>query len=300
MCNTTEEKVLRKEIGVGNEVLYQLCQDHHILKTNNERYTDGLAAQMWLIGRSYAASPERRGYGVLKGTKVEYLVSGNGLDDYFEKLANELVKELHSGFLEFLTDLEKSNYKSNYKYKLDSSKDDITTLKNNITAVIRFNRLLKEIRFKIDEDDLKAYIENHKNEYQNKTETEILNQFKNNSKNMISFCSKFLHFHFPNTVFIFDSITKSHFKGYGNPYQFNFDDDKSKIKMYKSKKNEDEIIDGVVSLCKELTSQEKEYATHCIREYFLAKEINKEYKEGIWEGKYIPRVIDTYMLIANS
>ena len=297
MCNTTEEKVLRKEIGVGNEVLYQLCQDHHILKTNNERYTDGLAAQMWLIGRSYAASPERRGYGVLKGTKVEYSVSGNGLDDYFDKLAN--------GFVGKFNDESNSNLKklfgylnNNYTFK----DEDIATLKNSITAVLKLNRVLKQVRFEIDKEDLIKHIENYK-EYQVKypidTVQRALADFEKNNRNMISFCSKFLHFHFPDTVFIIDSITKSHFKVKGEKYLFKFNNSESVIEVLKS--HEKTLKNNFLSEFENegLTDPEKEYVTHCIREYLLAKAINENCND-IFKDKHIPRVVDTYLLVANS
>ena len=106
MCNLlkTENEILKKGNGIGDQVLYKLCEYYHILNTSKENYIDGLAAQMWLIGRSYAASPERRGYNVLQGTKIEYKISGNGLDDYFDKLAN--------GFVHKFNEESNSNFKS--------------------------------------------------------------------------------------------------------------------------------------------------------------------------------------------
>ena len=50
---------------------------------------------------------------------------------------------------------------------------------------------------------------------------------------------------------------------------------------------------------KELTDTEEEYKTHCVREYLLAKEIHQR-DSAIFKDKYIPRLIDTYVLIANS
>ena len=304
MCNLlkTENEILKKGNGIGNEVLYKLCKDINILDINNKKYTDGLAAQMWLIGRSYAASPERRGYKPIKGTKIEYTASGNGLDDYFDKLADGFVNSLKK---DPNSDVNRLFEPLTNVYTLIEKDTDTDILKYSITAVLELNYLLKQVRFKIDEDDLKDHINNNHEKYKKKYPTDTVNKamedFENNNKNMISFCSKFLHFHFPNTVFIFDSITKSHFKGYGNPYQFNFEDGKSKIEIYKSKKREDIIIESVASMLsrEELTPQEKEYATHCIREYFLAKEINNRCN-NIFKDKYIPRVVDTYMLIANS
>ncbi len=294
MCNLmeTEIKILNKGNGIGNQVLYKLCEKYPLSKKNQ----DALAAQMWLIGRSYAASPERRGYKPIKGTEIVYTSSGNGLDDYFDKLAEGFIKNLKEEANSNLKNLFES-LNNNYTFK----DKDIATLKNSITAVLELNRLLKRIRFEIDKKDLEKHIENNLDKYDGKIKDQVMQDFQKNNKNMISFCSKFLHFHFPNTVFIFDSITKSHFKGYGNPYQFKFKDGISKIEMFKSKESEDKIIGCVASMLsvEKLTPQEKEYTTHCIREYFLAKEINNNYND-IFKNKYIPRVVDTYMLIANS
>ena len=175
--------------------------------------------------------------------------------------------------------------------------------------MINLNRLLKEVRFALDEDDLKRYINKHKNQYRKKYSTSndeiiiqnVMNDFKQNNKNMLSFCSKFLHFHSPDSIFIMDSITKGHFKGYGNPYEFKFQKMTSKINFTKSQVNEilGKLKLNIIIGDKELTDTEEEYKTHCVREYLLAKEIHQR-DSSIFQGKYIPRLIDTYVLIANS
>ena len=100
-----EEKILNRGISVGNEVLYTLCRDYPLLKDNypedmNERRLQGLAAELWLIGRSYAASPERRDY----GEKIEWTNSGNGLDTYFDLLAEKLWSDEYYNELKSIID----------------------------------------------------------------------------------------------------------------------------------------------------------------------------------------------------
>ena len=318
-----EGYALTKDYGVGNRTLYNLCNTYKLpkmekitykeIKANKQKLKEnfdkkeisGLAAQFWLIGRSYAASPDRRGYGAIKDPKIEYTISGNGLDDYFSHLALALFDK------NFIITYEKIRDKieeiSEKKYEFDD--DDYSLINEAISTVINLNRLLKEVRFALDEDDLKRYIKKHKNQYRKKYSTSndeiiiqnVMNDFKQNNKNMLSFCSKFLHFHSPDSIFIMDSITKGHFKGYGNPYEFKFQKMTSKINFKKSQVNEilGKLELNIIIGDKELTDTEEEYKTHCVREYLLAKKIYQQ-DSSIFQGKYIPRLIDTYVLIANS
>ena len=295
-----EGYALTKDYGVGNRTLYNLCNTYKLpkmekitykeIKANKQKLKEnfdkkeisGLAAQFWLIGRSYAASPERRGYGAIKDTKIEYTISGNGLDDYFSHLALALFDK------NFIITYEKIRDKieeiSEKKYEFDN--DDYSLINEAISTVINLNRLLKEVRFALDEDDLKRYIKKHKNQYSKKYSTSndeiiiqnVMNDFKQNNKNMLSFCSKFLHFHSPDSIFIMDSITKGHFKGYGNPYEFKFQKMTSKINFKKTQVNKilGKLELNIIIGDKELTDTEEEYKTHCVREYLLAKKfINK-------------------------
>lgn len=294
MCNftDTENDIFAREIGIGNQTLYNLCEKYPL----SEKNKDGISAQMWLIGRSYAASPERRGYKPIKGTKIEYTASGNGLDDYFDKLADGFVNSLKK---DPNSDVNRLFEPLTNVYTLIDKDTDTDILKYSITAVLELNRLLKQVRFEIDEVDLKEHINNHeeyKKKYPSDTVNKAMEDFEKNNKNMISFCSKFLHFHFPNTVFIIDGITESHFKGRSNKYEFKFNESVSDLKVSK-----DDAINLTNKLeLKEFGSEaESKYVKHCVREYLLAKEINNKCN-NIFKDKYIPRVVDTYMLIANS
>lgn len=61
--NENNEGILLKKIKkykknswtLGNEILYRLCREHPLHKTDDE-----IGAKIWLIGRAYAASIERR------------------------------------------------------------------------------------------------------------------------------------------------------------------------------------------------------------------------------------------------
>lgn len=254
---------------------------------NERRRLQGLAAELWLIGRSYAASPERRDY----GEKIEWTNSGNGLDTYFDLLAEKLWSDEYYNELKSI--VENLENLGKYKFAPSSEENDKNILAAVITNVLKFNALLKEIRYAVDEKELLNHVGDDK---------EKLEVLKNNQKNMMSFSSKFLHFHFPDVVFIIDTITKGHFKGYGNPYEFKFQNDTSNIRFLKKQVNEmlgELELNNIIGDTK-LTDAEEDYKTHCVREYLLAKKIVTESNFEFNEKLYIPRQLDTYMLIANS
>ncbi len=322
MCKLSdiENKIIKERHSVGNDVLYKLCKKHHLSKKEQ----DYIAAQMWLIGRSYAASPERRDYDV----PLVWTNSGNGLDSYFELLANKLLsdkfKEEFNSIIGLFSDCD--DY-----YACNNSINDIKILTNSIKAVLNFNNLLKAVRLSVDfgenENSAKKVFDeclnilsnkngkesNNKREkiqaFCNDHENNIYQTVKSNQNNMISFCSKFLHFHFPNYVFIIDSLTESHFKG-KNKKVFKFYENESEITISNDEVNQfidqsnvKNIIDNLDFSTKNISDDPRmKYIKHCVREYLLATKIKNSIKNdaNVKFGTYIPRVIDTYMLIANS
>lgn len=330
-----EKDILNRGISVGNEVLYTLCKDYPLLKENNskdmnkERRLQGLAAELWLIGRSYAASPERRNYGV----KIELTNSGNGLDTYFDLLANELCRSNEKDIINLESIVNSLADLKNEKYGLsaDSKAVDEKILITVITAVLNFNRLLKKARLAVDFggddlDDIKNILKQNQKKLEdskkdedlknavkiddllNKSE-DIIASLNENQWNMLSFASKFLHFHFPEVVFIMDSITKEHLKT-----SFSFTDkgekvdsnikiikyNKKTVKNFFTSEKFSDIEESLMKIDKcPMNDKEYDYIKHCVNEYILAKEINNA-NPDIFKDKYIPRLIDTYVLIANS
>ena len=324
MCEltTAEKNILKKGVSVGNQLLYQLCSNYPI----RERNKDGIAAQMWLIGRSYAASPERRDYDV----PFVWTNSGNGLDSYFELLADELLSDKFKEELNSIINLFPNSPDSHDGYTFDNN-NDIDVLTNSIQAVLAFNNLLKAVRLNVDfgEDEnsakkvfdeclnilsnKKGKEDNNKREkiqaFCNDHENNLYQTVKSNQKNMISFCSKFLHFHFPNYVFIIDSLTEAHFKGknkkvfkfYKNESEITISNDE--VKQFIDQSNVKNIINNLDFSTKNISDDpQMKYIKHCAREYLLAIKINNSIKndENVKFETYIPRVIYTYMLIANS
>lgn len=168
----------------GNQILYDMCvnnADHPWGKA------DILADKIWLIGRSYAASPERR-YRFNNGYKSKdfekEIARGDGTGQYFYKTA-EYILEDKENYSELVSLLEKMR-----PYSFDGGDEDIKQLKNAIHCVALFNGMIKSASKKYDDEF-----------------NETLSG-KVKYKNQISFCSKFLHFHAPHTIFIIDRFSR--------------------------------------------------------------------------------------------
>lgn len=185
------EESFKKDCDIGNKTLYALCEKYPLYDNPSE---DALSGQIWLIGRSYAASPERRHYKWPEKTKEDNnpWQGGNGLDTFFKSLAQELLKK-DSGF-EKIIDFIKDNRKKQYEF--DYNEKDIELLLQVGDIVNSFNDVLKKAIKRVDKNVMEA----HPN-------AEI--------NNFISFSSKYMHFQLKNIVFIKDSISASHLSKMG-------------------------------------------------------------------------------------
>ena len=169
--------------GFGNRILYDMCSR----KDPEAQNTEALGDKIWLIGRSYAASPERR-YTWKKDEKnnaeqKKLTTTGDGTETYFHYIA---------GQLQFPID----DFK-NQEYRFDFSDDDLQKLKSSIEAVLEFSNSVRDANKKYDEDYNKAQADHMIH------------------RNQLSFSSKFLHFHYPDSIFIFDD-----FSAHGGRYLF--------------------------------------------------------------------------------
>lgn len=173
-----------KPTSFGNQILYDMCDP------NKNPWGDAarLADKIWLIGRSYAASPERRYYrkknesGADEG-RTEPETRGDGTGKYFQETAEILRQDKrYSGLaagLQALTPL-----------RFDGGAEDIKRLKQGIVCVALFNEMLK----------------NASKQYDQKHNAGIYESLV--YRNQVSFGSKFLHFHVPHSIFIIDHFTK--------------------------------------------------------------------------------------------
>ena len=153
----------------GNEVLYKMAADSDIQKPEQ------LAGIMWIIGRSYAASPQRRAYGTKKENNWPVRSDNDGRDQFFSFIA----KEITGNDLRFLDAL-----KEPVRYVGADAEPDL--LAKGIYGVLQFNLLLSEAIGHFDYAPPEEHCNGH-----------------------ISFCSKLLHFYYPHAVFIIDSYAQA-------------------------------------------------------------------------------------------
>ena len=88
-----------ESISIGNAILYKLCNDYPM---NDD--VNGMIVKLWLIGRSYAASPERRNYSKKYrqndiDAKIDLSTGSNGRDTFFNKLSKNCGKQQIQYFL---------------------------------------------------------------------------------------------------------------------------------------------------------------------------------------------------------
>lgn len=191
------------EWTLGNSVLYKLCEDHP-RHTNEE----DIVSKIWLIGRTYAASIERR-----KNTNQDSIPN----DEFYKNIvANKI---LRANVDEYLNKLPKGNNKNT----------NLDNLEDILSAHYKITQLFYEI-------------------------TELKKR---------SLASKYLHFHFPNLFFIYDSRAKNAL---------------SKLTKSKIKKNQYKEADSV-------------YAKFCQDAIMLRTTIEKNYNIFL-----TPRELDNLLL----
>ena len=202
--------------SVGNEVLYKACDSGKLFEYN---YLGGM---MWLIGRSYAASPQRRSYGLSKRLvekdsrkprpvwRVKTENSGNG--DFFSELEKN-IREYSEGeeYKELVENIKKLQ-SVEYGFTQNDNNipdEDIRNLALSIETVSMLNRLVKRGTEMFDDIER---LEEHAHIIPDKYCKNDIAQGDRIDyvycKNQISFSSKFLHFFCPSTVFIIDQFSR--------------------------------------------------------------------------------------------
>ena len=179
------EELNERNHSFTNEILYRMCLESPEILNAKPAV---LAGKIKMIGRVYAASPERRSYKWidLKEEKPKNIIQnyGDGQGGFFEKIAAILPDCPEKNLFETSFDRLKSSC-----FKWDLSDDDVTLLRHSILSVLYLNKMIKDAT--VGADDATDYIQNKKAKI----------------RNQISFCSKFLHFHLPHHVFIIDSYS---------------------------------------------------------------------------------------------
>ena len=195
--NTELKKINDSSWGYGNEILYCMAQNSHDLTDK-----DKLAGAIWLIGRAYAASPQRRSYGTMEDNLLGYIktdgklaskcpiwpvrTQNDGREGFFDEISANIIANLDfEGWMS-------SHSRFSEPYKYDCLATDINKLTKSIIAVLQFNILLSKALEKFDEVPQKN----------------VFGKYRVFCSNHISFSSKFLHFYFPHTVFIIDNFAR--------------------------------------------------------------------------------------------
>lgn len=264
------DEIIVNEVSFGNKLLYAMCVNKEGQEWGN---VSRLADKLWLIGRAYTASPERR-FTTKEKQPNDYHGDGTGL--FFEEVASNIIRaESYKNIVSSVQGLQNLQF--------DGTEEDFTQLRNSILCVIEFNALLKVALQQFDT----LQSANHKeDEY----------------KNHISFCSKFLHFHAPYSIFILDYFTE---EGAKTLVEFRRQKpwflegvviDKTVVELFS-------VIYGKIQNYKPIyelipnnkDAKEREwverYSSHCMREYAIGCFI-KEKIESCTKA-YMPRLVDS-------
>ena len=193
-----------------NQILYDMCENN--IKHDNERIVKG---KMLLIGRTYAASPERRqgGKTELEKTadkaskkndteeikkakkkakeKVKDLRKGTDTD-FFDEVSAIIVKNKNAG-AELDKEIENLENKS-YSYDDKNFDSDKEILEKTVKLIEFFNDMVK-------------YASDQYNKAKYKEAKCPLEESERKAQNMISFASKYLHFHLKQVIFINDKYS---------------------------------------------------------------------------------------------
>ena len=203
---------------LGNKTLYDLCEKYPT-HTNSEH----IAAKAWLIGRSYAVSPQRR--------KTQNKNNNKKYNFFFENFAQIFAKNKKTcnEIDELIEKINKSNFSGNY----DNDKDLIITI---LKLIFKFNQTVVDTIKTIDK------LANTKD-----------------IDNKISFTSKYLHFHCPNCIYIYDTYSLSNARKYIKPFKKEFKIDKLIKEILEELKNTNTN-----------TKPFEDYAKHFVKSYFIA------------------------------
>lgn len=269
-------------------MLYSIFQKHEILSTNlDDDSINRFGSAIWLIGRSYSASPERRN----NATSTD-----DGLGNFFFDLANHIMSNSkYKDFLEKLKSLTNQPYQYNY------TDEDITILFNSVKCVKLFNEIIIEGIQKIDSTDTDQKSENK----------------NSSSRDNLSFCSKFLHFYNPHIFFIKDTFSFdgaiSLFTGNKKNITFNNCKDLNECTLKKIFSNVslnyaeiDQKAEYFDLYCKKSLSKTENsirlYLQHVLRAYAVARLLNHNKRNCCQQvcdnatSQYMPRLVDSILM----
>lgn len=256
----------------GNDALYQLCEQYPLparLESNDLAREESIfASKVWLIGRAYAASPERYAYKRNSSSAKPKDETPEGYESFFNDIARILfegkpcyrgniidsdasqARMAKSMFERALVELSRL---APQRYSFTDDARDLELLDKIVTCVLDFAESIRAARCARDQALAKRTGHN--------VVVSVDKQFF-----PLSFSSKFLHFHFPKLVFIYDSIAGSCL-GSASDFERFFEDGSSFAVQFSAIKR---------------TQGDQKYRYHAIKELSLAKAVFSTF--GMDEG----------------
>lgn len=253
----------------GNDILYQHCGFSCL---PDHKLDSKFSSAIWLIGKSYSADPTR--------SAPRKAFSNNGLGTSFEQIAQKVY-----GLDEYPKFYDRLKKLREEEYSFDRSKYDQEKLLETVQLVNDFNEMMKSAMTSIARDKTPDASE---------------------SENVMSFCSKFLHFMCPHLFFIYDSFSYSGSSAlFGNA--------KDRVLVPPTAEIDKRIETGddtkkffnaqaLVPLNNHFIEPISSYYKHCLRAYALAAFLKKHKKECVKQiadredSCYMPRLVDSILM----
>ena len=258
----------------GNQVLYKMAAESHI------EDQDQLAGMMWLIGRSYAASPQRRSY----AKKWPVRSDNDGRDQFFSYVANALK----------LPNLLAKDDCIRFK----TPNEDIKLLTDSIRMVLQFNLSLSKAIEKFDNAPDGIHCTNHISFC-----SKFLHFYYRNAVFIIDSYAQ------AGATHLFGGYNANKLKYICEPVDRNTDYfDETVYKQFPKKKANDleKCIEGnladVLAQYKDRKQENaKAYVKHCVRSYLLGCKLKEEKvipSAQLAGEKFqsMPRLVDTVFL----
>lgn len=308
----------------GNDVLYQFCEKYPLPKTLDstdiKREEHIFASKMWLIGRSYAASPERYAYSGDSSKPKEK--SGEGYESFFGDIAhilftgeavyrsnknlnnrealcakkafNDAIKKIAKVLREHTFYFENGDT-SNGKEGLEKYASEIAACVCDVAGAIRLARFARDM-----------VIKDSNGEESEKKAVELEDQYF-----PLSFSSKFLHFHYPQLVYIFDSIAGDNMSPAKRVNRYL--DDNSRFSLYikpgfdqgivEQGRRKDNVAKYKIHVIKELAVAKAVYETFVAKDEHLMDALNHGKLEAVRDDPIpcyynITRMVDA--LVTNA
>lgn len=269
------DTINKRNYDYGNDILYRNCNFDQLPVKGSAEIDTKLSSMIWLIGKAYSADPTRS---AAKGT-----FANEGLGSSFEAIAEGICcgSGNYADFHQRLQTLREERYSYQYEEDRDILRETaelVSMLNDMITSTMKQAAQAKGLK-------------------------------KTDTKNVVSFSSKFLHFMCPHLFFITDSYSFNGgvalFSGKADRTLYIADQDSDRnITIDKEARAYFKAHPSVAPLWAEDLAKEKTdpYYMHCLRCYHLACFLHGHGKtcalqiDGDPDSSYMPRLVDSILM----